>query len=146
MAEDKSRLRQGILTLEAERDHQIEVILGEDGPLIRGSVGQRKRVCGYQGCRCTRGEMHKSKYIAATVEGRTRQVHLPETDVTHVSQAARRYRRFRRARTQLMRLAVKVAAMVDRLGNALLEPYPPGNPLPPALRRGRKPHHGSRRS
>lgn len=146
MGEEKSRLRQGIVSLEAERQRQLELVLGEHGPLIRGSVGLRKRVCGYPGCRCAQGERHKSKYLSAAVGGKTRLVHLPEADVMHVSEAARRYRRFRRARTQLLRLAAKVAVLVDRLGNALLEKYPPGDPLPPASRRGRKAKDGSRRS
>lgn len=146
VGEDKSRLRQAILTVEAERQRQLESVLGEEGPLIRGSVGQRKRVCGYPGCRCAQGELHKSKYLSAAVGGRTRVVHVPEAEVTQVSEAARRYRRFRRTRAQLVRLAMKVVALVDRLGNALLEQYPPGNPLPPASRRGRKAQHESRRS
>lgn len=146
MGEDKSRLRQAILSLEAERQRHVDLVLGEQGPLIRGSVGRRRRVCGYSGCRCARGEGHASSYLSAAVGGRTRLVHLPEADMMHVSKAARRYRRFRRARAQLVRLASKLAMLVDRLGNALLEHYPPQNPLPPALRRGRKAKDGSRRS
>jgi hypothetical protein len=138
MGDAKSRLRQAILDLEADRQRQLEFVLGEQGPLIRGSVGRRKRVCGYSRCRCAKGELHASSYLSAAVAGRTRMVHLPEAAVLHVGQATRRYRRFRRARAQLVRLASKLAALVDRLGNALLERYPPENPLPPALRRGRK--------
>lgn len=146
MGEDKSRLRQAILDLEAERQRHLELVLGEQGPLIRGSVGRRRRVCGYSGCRCAKGELHASSYLSAAVAGRTRLVHIPEADVMHVRQAAKRYRRLRRARAQLVRLARKLVTLVDRLGNALLDRYPPGNPLPPALRRGRKAKDGSRRS
>lgn len=146
MGEDKSRLRQAILRLEAERQRHLELVLGEQGPLIRGSVGRRRRVCGYSGCRCAKGERHSSRYLSAAVGGRTRLVHLPEADVMYVSKATGRYRRFRWRRAQLVRLSSRLAALVDRLGNALLEGYPPDNPLPPALRRGRKAKNGSRRS
>ncbi len=146
LAEDKSRLRQAILNLEAERQRQVEVVLGEQGPLIRGTLGRRRRVCGYSGCHCARGELHASSYLSAAVAGRTRVVHVPEADVMHVTEAAKRYRRFRRARAQVVRAAKKLATLMDRLGNALLERYPRENPLPPAQRRGRKAKDGSRRS
>ena len=146
MPEDKSRLRQAILTLEAERQRQIELVLAEKGPLIRGSLGERQRVCGSPGCHCARGELHHSKCLSAAVAGRTRLVHLPEADVMRVSQATQHYRRFRRARAQLVRLGAKLVELVDRLGNALLQPYPPDNPVPPAARRGRKAREGARRS
>lgn len=139
MGRTSSRLRQRILDLEAERQHEIERVVAERGPLIRGGVGERKRVCGYAGCKCARGERHASKYLAATVQGRTRQIHLPESEVMRVSEAARRYQGFRRARTRLGRLAAEEASLVDRLGDALLESYPPGDPLPPASRRGPRP-------
>lgn len=35
--------------------------------------------------------------------------------------------------------------LVDELGQSLLAPYPPEDPLPPAARRGRKAQNGSRR-
>lgn len=145
MPEDKSRLRQAILNLEVERQRHLELVLAEKGPLIRGSLGRRRRVCGYSGCRCAKGELHVSSYLSAAVAGRSRMVHLPEAEVMHVSQAAKGYRRFRRARAQLVRLARKLATLVDRLGNTLLERYPPENPFPPALRRGRKAKDGSQR-
>lgn len=139
MGEAKSRLRQRILDLEAERQREIERVVAERGPLIRGSVGERRRVCGYAGCKCARGELHASKYLAATVQGTTRQIHVPESEVMRVSESARRYQGFRRARTRLGRLAAEEASLVDRLGDALLESYPPEDPLPPASRRGPRP-------
>lgn len=139
MGESKSRLRQRILDLEADRQREIERVVAERGPLIRGSVGERRRVCGYAGCKCASGELHASKYLAASAQGTTRQVHVPESEVMRVSTAARSYRAFRHARTRLGRLAAEEASLVDRLGDALLESYPPENPLPPASRRGPRP-------
>jgi hypothetical protein len=145
MKEDKSRVRRAIVDVKEEQERQVEMVLAEKGPLIRGTVGQRGRRCGHPGCRCARGELHESKYLSVAVGGRTRVVHLPEADVTRVAKAARRYRRFRRARARLVRLAARLVGLVDRLGNSLLEGYPPGNPVPPAARRGRKAQHGARR-
>lgn len=143
--EDKSRLRRTLVDVKEEQDRQVEVVLAEKGPLIRGTVGRRRRKCGHPGCRCTRGELHHSKYLSMAVGGRTRTVHLPEADVARVDEAARRYRRFRRARAQLVRLGARLVELVDRLGHSLLEGYPPGEPAVPAARRGRKAQHGARR-
>jgi hypothetical protein len=141
--EDKSRLKQEILGLEAEHDRQLEFVLAERGPLIRGSLVKRKRVCGHPGCRCTtKGQLHVSPYLSVTVAGKTRPVHVPAPEERHVKLASGRYRRFRRARKLLVQLTAKQLKLVDRLGNALLEAYPAGQPIEPAGRRGPKPKKG----
>ena len=143
MPEDKSRLKQDILGLEGERDRQLEFVLAERGPFIRGSLVRRKRVCGHPGCRCvTKGQLHVSPYLSVTVAGKTRPIHVPAPDERHVKAASGRYRRFRRARKLLVQLTAKQLKLVDRLGNTLLEAYPPGQSVEPAGRRGRKPKKG----
>jgi len=146
-AEDKSRLRQRIGDIEAQRAQQLELVLDERGPLLRGSVGERARLCGHPGCRCaTKGERHVSAYLSVAVEGSTRQTYLPEGDLQQVKQKTRRYRRFRQARARLVTLAAKQLELVDQLGNSLLAAYPPDKPVEPAARRGRRPkkvRHGT---
>jgi hypothetical protein len=145
--EDESRLKQGIVGLESERDRQLGFVLAERGPLIRGSLVKRKRVCGHPGCRCaTKGQLHVSPYLSVTVSGKTRPVHVPAPDEPHVKAASGRYKRFRRARKLLVQLTAKQLKLVDRLGNALLEAFPPGQPIEPAGRRGPKPKKGRNES
>lgn len=143
MAEDKSRLRQDILALEGERDRQLEFVLEERGPLIRGSLVKRKRVCGHPGCRCvTKGRLHVAHYLSLTVAGKTRPIHVPAASEREVKAGSGRYRRFRRARKLLVQLTAKQLKLIDRLGDALLEAYPPGEAIAPAGRRGPKPKKG----
>lgn len=143
MAEDKSRLKQDILALEGERDRQLEFVLEERGPLIRGSLVRRKRVCGHPGCRCvTKGRLHVSHYLSLTIGGKTHPIHVPATSEQRVKAGSWRYKRFRRARKLLVQLTAKQLKLVDRLGNALLEAYPSGEPVMPAGRRGPKPKKG----
>jgi len=143
MADKPSRLRQLLLETERELHQQLEFFLAERGPLIRGSFGTRARVCGNPGCKCARGELHKSKFLSASDGGRVRQVHVPVGDEVHVAEGVERYRRFRSAQAALAKslaaLTQKQLSLVDALGNELLEPYPPDNPLPPPKRRGRPP-------
>jgi hypothetical protein len=141
MSAETSRLRRQLLDTEHELHRQLEFILAHEGPLIRGSLGTRARVCGKPGCRCTRGELHESKYIAASDGGQMRQVHVPAADELRVADGVERYRRFREARSRLAddlaSLTRRQLELVDALGRSLLEPYPPDNPLPPPKRRGR---------
>jgi hypothetical protein len=137
MSSDTSRLRLQLNALARRQTTQLEFLLHERGPLIRGSLGVRARVCGNPGCRCARGQLHESKYLSASEGGRTRQVHVPAADEVAVTAGVARYREFQRGRTQLAELARQQLELVDALGRSLLAPYPPQKPLPPAKRRGR---------
>jgi hypothetical protein len=67
---------------------------------------------------------------------------VPAANEQLVKAGSGRYKRFRRARKLLVQLTAKQLKLVDRLGNALLEAYPPGQPIEPAGRRGPKPRKG----
>jgi hypothetical protein len=121
---------------------QLEEILRERGPLIRGSFGTRARVCGNPTCHCTRGALHESKYLSASDGGKARQVHIPVQDEEEVAAGVERYRRFRQMRVQLAELAKEQLELAEQLGLKLLKPYPPDDPLPPPRKRGRPPRAG----
>jgi hypothetical protein len=148
MAEDPSRIRRQLLDIHEEARRILDPILEERGPLIRGFLGTRARVCGKPSCRCARGELHSSKYLSASDGGQTRQVHIPGGDEVRVLAAVERYRRIRQARSQLAEklgvLTRRQLELVDRLCVSLLEPYPPDNPLPAPKARGRQ-RKGERR-
>ena len=146
MGERTSRLRQRLRQAAEQHQDHVERILDEEPTLIRGSFGSRSRVCGNAGCHCARGEKHTSKYLTATAAGKVRQVHVPESDEAFVAAGVARYRRFRRMRKRLVELEALQLELVDELGQSLLAPYPPEDPLPPASRRGRKAQNGPRRS
>lgn len=136
---DVSRLRQQLLRAGQDCQRQLELLVGERGPLIRGSFGTRSRVCGNPGCRCARGERHQSKYLSASDGGQVRLVHVPATDEITVAAGVDRYRRFHEQRTRLSELSKQQLELADALGRSLLAAYPPDNPLPPPKRRGRPP-------
>jgi hypothetical protein len=138
VGERTSRLRQRLLEAEEQHREQIERLLQEDGPLIRGSFGTRARVCGDPGCRCARGERHVSKYLTATDGDRQRQVHVPAGDERRVAEGVGRYRRFKRMKRRLAEIGDQELELVEDLGRSLLAAYPPDDPLPPAKRRGKR--------
>lgn len=145
MSSDTSRLRLQLSALARRQAEQLELLLGERGPLIRGSLGVRARVCGNPGCKCARGELHESKYLSASDGGRTRQVHVPAGDEVTVTAGVARYREFQRRRARLAEFARQQLELVDALGRSLLAAYPPHKPLPPAKRRGRPPQRRTER-
>lgn len=138
MGERTSRLRQRLLEAAEQHREQVERLLREMGPLIRGSFGTRARVCGNPSCHCARGKRHTSKYLTATDGDRQRQVHVPAGDERRVAEGVSRYRRFKRAKKRLAEIGHQELELVEDLGRSLLAPYPPDNPLPPAKRRRKK--------
>lgn len=136
---DASALRSRIRSLKQKLGHVLDELVSQRQGLIRGYWGTRARRCGNPTCRCTRGELHVSKYLSASVDGVTRLVHVPARDEVKVAQCVRRYQRWRGLHGDVGALGAELLAVINKLGEALLESYPPDNPLPAAQKRGRKP-------
>lgn len=139
MVEDVSRLRQRARASNELRGRLLGALLAERAGLIRGTLGTRARQCGKAHCRCTRGELHESKYLSVGVEGRTRLVHVPGADEMQVATGVERYRRWRSVQVQIVEADRDLMKLLDALAVALLAAYPPGDPIPPPRKRGRRP-------
>jgi Family of unknown function (DUF6788) len=46
-------------------------------PFLCGSLVTMQRTCGKAGCRCTRGELHESLYLALRVGKQRKMIHIP---------------------------------------------------------------------
>jgi hypothetical protein len=139
MSSETSRLRQRLAEVGKQYQSQLEILLRERGPVIRGTFGTRRRVCGRPNCRCTEGQLHESKYLTASDRGRVRQVHVPAADEVRVAEGVKRYRRFGQARARLAELVKVQLTLIDQIGLTLRVPYPADKPLPAPMRRGRTP-------
>lgn len=140
-----SKLRQQLRQTAEEHQREVERVVGERGPLIRGTFGARGRVCGKPNCKCAKGDLHQSKYLSASENGRTRQVHVPSKDELTVAEGVERARRFRAAQARLAELTSRQLELVDQLGRSLLAPYPEDSPLSAAQHRGPPPRPNVRR-
>lgn len=138
MSDTLSHLRQQLRRLAERRLALIRSLLATSS-FIRGSLGRRSRVCGRPNCRCAQGHLHESVFLSVAVEGRTRQVHVPAGDEVRVAQGVERYSRWRQMLARLTQLDAEEKELIASLSTALLEPYPPDNPIPPAGKRGRRP-------
>jgi len=107
---------------EQARTQQLRVLFGTRQRMMRGSFVVLGKKCGKAGCTCTRGELHPTRYLSASQDGRTRMVYVSAEQAATVKPAAERYQRFRRARAQLVKLSTRTVALADRLQHALTEP------------------------
>ena len=109
-----SRLRQTLRQLAGELPHLVKPVL-EDGPVIKGSVYEIKRRCGKPGCKCVRGQPHKSMVLSASEQGRTRLRVIPRGSVTAVRQKVAAYQRIRRVRARLVKTHQKMIEIIDQI-------------------------------
>jgi len=47
-------------------------------PFLCGSLVTMLRVCGKQGCKCTRGELHPGLYLAIRAGEKRKMIHIPQ--------------------------------------------------------------------
>lgn len=81
---------------------QLAQLINQRG-LMRGSLLVRRRVCGKEGCKCTRGQLHESLYLVLSEEGRTRQLYVPRAFEARVRQWVENHRRARRLMEEISR-------------------------------------------
>ena len=64
-------------------------------PLMRGSIYERRRRCGHQGCACAKDSnaLHPSKFLTVFLAGRTRGFHLRAEDEERAQKAITAYNR-----------------------------------------------------
>lgn len=122
---DPARLRQSLRQTEEQRAALVEALLGERGPLIRGTYRRQGGRCGRPGCRCNRGELHEKAMLYRREGGVFRCTYVPLADRERVKRQNHGYRRASSSRTGLAKLGKQSLELADALQEALIEPYPP---------------------
>jgi len=125
MAEKQaSQLRQQASRLMAERPRLEKGLMGR-GPMLRGSLLDRPRLCGKKGCKCARGEPHPSGlYISRHVEGTPRHIFIRAADHQRARQEALSYKEFRQALRRWRAIDKELNEIWEALGQAREEDYP----------------------
>src|SRR5213592_5227896 len=123
--DDPSHLRQELLKAEEQRAQQVQRLVSERGPIIRGSYVLQSGPCGKPTCKCARGELHPRAMLYQSEEGAHRSAYVPLADRDRVEQLSGRYRHFRTARASLAKLGTRTLELADALAESLLELYPP---------------------
>lgn len=90
--------------------------LQSGGPMIKGSVYIRRRLCGHPRCRCVRGHLHQDRVLAVRCEGRVALRRLDPVGDAAAEEAVLAWRQFRRYRVELASACRGLIQAVDRLG------------------------------
>ena len=81
------------------------------GEFTRGTLTIREHTCGNAGCKCYKGDKHKSMYITRSKDGRIQQLYIPKEKQVQVKQWVKRYR-------EVLELLEKISdSYWDRLKN-----------------------------
>ncbi|MDP2976069.1 MAG: hypothetical protein Q8N45_07640 [Anaerolineales bacterium] len=123
-AKQASPLRQRASRLVGERQALEKVLMGR-GPMLRGSLLERPRLCGKKGCKCARGEPHPSGlYISRPVEGTARHRFIRSADHQRARKEALAYKEFRQALRRWRAIVKELNEIWEALGEAREEDYP----------------------
>lgn len=109
-----SRLRQTLLHLAGEIKGLVEPLFS-DLPVIKGTVYELKRKCGKPGCKCSRGDLHRSMVVSASEGGKTRLQVIPDGFLVEVQGKVRRYQELRRVRARLGEIHRKMLKVMDQM-------------------------------
>lgn len=109
-----SRLRRSLIRLSEEARRLIEPFLS-DKHVIKGSVYELKRKCGKPGCRCTRGELHRSMVVSDSEKGKKSLRVIPRGFLVDVRSKVHRYRKLRRARARLVEVHSEMLRVMDEM-------------------------------
>ena len=90
-------------------------------PLWRGGVSDSRRKCGKENCRCTRGELHVSPYLADRSGEKQRSFTLEGGDLRLFTTMTEDYRAVRSARAELVKITREMLGILDALEEARRE-------------------------
>ena len=121
---DPSHLRQSLVRNHEHRGQQLQLLLAERGPFIRGSFVRQGGRCGKPSCHCARGELHERAVLYTSDGGVHSGTYVPKDERAQVEERNARYQRFRKARSGLAKLDQQALLFADQLFETLSEPYP----------------------
>lgn len=122
--EVSSHLRQQASRLIAERRLLERSLLGHQR-LLRGSLLERPKFCGKEGCKCTRGQSHPpSIYLSRLVGDMARHLFIRAVDHQRVRRDALAYKQFRQALRRWRAIDKELNQLWEALGKAREGDYP----------------------
>ena len=99
--------RLSIRVLEARRDARIGE-LASAGPVLQGSLAEIGVTCGNPGCRCARGEKHRSHILTRKVRGKTKTLYVPVDLVEDARRWVEEHRRVKKLLKEISELNEKI--------------------------------------
>ncbi len=111
---DASKLRKRVLNLDEERRKLLHQLLRPFG-MLSGSLYQMKRRCGHSGCKCTRGELHRSWYLSRLIEGKTKLDYIGRVVPEWLEEVVRRYQSYQSILARVRKLDAEISECLKQL-------------------------------
>jgi len=94
------RNRGGMSAIERRQRSRLAQLVSQ-APLLRGNIVQSRRKCGNKNCRCQKGQLHVSKHLYVSLEGKRRSIHIPRDWEPKMAEWVKNYKEARRLLEQL---------------------------------------------
>ena len=78
------------------------------GPLLKGTLIDRKISCGKPNCRCKKGEGHPGLYLTYSLESKTKTVYIPKKMAPKVRKWAQNYTQFKNLLEEMFQIQLKM--------------------------------------
>ena len=94
-------------------------------PMTKGTVYTLRRKCSKPHCRCTRGELHTSLVLTASISGKTKLWTIEKEKFERMQETTAEYRRFRSARSCFIkeydRRKNEILRVIDAIGKIRMQ-------------------------
>lgn len=100
------RHRGGMTALERRQRSKLAKLVSE-GVLLRGNIVESRRKCGKPKCRCVEGELHVSKLLYLSIEGKAKTFHIPKDWERRIEEWVGNYKEVRKLLDELSKEQLK---------------------------------------
>ncbi len=114
-----SAARQALRRIAHRLPKVVEAAMSVRGDVLPASLSKTRKICGNPNCKCARGEKHPVHQLSWKEDGRWRSTHIRPDELAKVHAAVERYRELRRCRTELRKLVLEAASLIDELVEAM---------------------------
>lgn len=108
-------LRRQRLRMILEELQRCAAVVQGRGPLVAGSLYERRRRCGKARCRCAAGRLHGSLALSISRQGHSRLVPLAGLDPSELRRCCATDRDVRQSRRKMQRLCRSLLQEAERL-------------------------------
>ena len=127
-----SRCRAQINSL-AEEINKLSQRLISKRSLIKGTIYDSRRRCGYKNCKCAKsGQLHSSPVLSFSHKGKAKSVGLSKYSSEEFQEIKRRvedYRQFRQCRAKIVQYFSELVEQINSLEEALLTEVSPARKI-----------------
>ena len=120
-----SGARQQLRELVGRLAANVEGVLAQRGPVVKGLFQLNGLRCGQANCKCSRGQLHPTAMLVVPEKGKRRNIYVPVVDRPEIQRRSQRYRKLRQARAEIVKLNAEILKLTDLILELLSEEYVP---------------------